>query len=113
LYLTKQHLEHNYNIPQEKIKENKIKNNMKYSITIPTLLLLAQQSCHGFAPQSSFTSFSLQSNDFATANMRYVTSSSSSSRNSRRNQRTEMKMMFDQLASAISDVAKNIGGRSR
>ncbi len=84
---------------------------MKYSFTISTLLLLLQQSSYGFAPQSSFTSFSLQSNnDFASANMRYVTSSS---RNTRRNQRTEMKMMFDQLASAISDVAKNIGGRSR
>lgn len=83
---------------------------MKYSIFVITTTLFT--IIDGFTPLSSFTSSYMnhhniiQYNDF-NKKTQFVL-------HQRRNKnRTEMKMMFDQLATAISDVAKNIGGRSR
>jgi hypothetical protein len=86
---------------------------MKLSHNIWCLaLLLLPENALAFAPSSSFTAFSTSA---------AVKSGFEKSQNgilSQRSQRgyrkgSEMKMMFDQLSSAISDVAKNIGGRKR
>jgi hypothetical protein len=79
---------------------------MKFSIGV-TLLLVQAFQLDAFAPSSSFTSFRGNSNQYLQRKHAFSRRSSSSRRG------TEMKMMFDQLANAISDIAKNIGGRQR
>ena len=65
-----------------------------------------------FAPSSSFTAFSTSAgvrSGFEKSQNTFL------SKGSKRGYRkgSEMNMMFDQLSSAISEVAKNIGGRKR
>lgn len=79
---------------------------MKFSIGV-TVILLQAFRIDAFAPSSAFTSFRGISTQHFQRKDVFSTRSSSSRRG------TEMKMMFDQLANAISDVAKNIGGRQR
>mmetsp|Transcript_5899 Transcript_5899/g.8667 ORF Transcript_5899/g.8667 Transcript_5899/m.8667 type:complete len:586 (-) Transcript_5899:22-1779(-) len=85
---------------------------MKFSVGIA--LLVAQPFLtQGFAPSSSFTSF--QTSHHSIVNVFHAkslpTQSSSTRRKSGRG--SEMNMMFDQLSTAISEVASNIGGRQR
>lgn len=91
---------------------------MKFSIGIAAMVAsTAPLTAWGFAPTSSFTTFSQMNKNnvvfhhdgsrLSREQLKYNTHRSSSSKN------TDMRMMFDQLANAISDVAKNIGGRSR
>ncbi len=87
--------------------------NMKFTAGIT--LLLAVSSVHGFAPSSSFTSFRGQSASGVNTLESTKTNAlalQSKSRNANR-KGTEMNMMFESLATAIGDVAKNIGGRQR
>ncbi len=70
-----------------------------------SLLLTRAVLVQGFAPSSSFTSFQT-SKSFERDAFRVVQCP-------RARSSTEMNMMFDQLSSAISEVAKNIGGRQR
>jgi len=58
-----------------------------------------------FAPSSSFTSFQTSHS--------FQSDASSTIQHSRQHKGTEMRMMFDQLSNAITEVAKNIGGRQR
>jgi len=78
---------------------------MKLSLGI-TILAAQGFYSQAFAPSSSFTSFqtshSFQKDGF-----------SPTTQPLRQQKGTEMRMMFDQLSNAISDVAKNIGGRQR
>jgi hypothetical protein len=92
---------------------------MKLNIGITIILSQAATlTIQAFAPSSSFTTFqqsrhaSLHHHDREHAFSRIYTSSSSSSRRYNR-KNTGMKMMFDQLSTAINDIAKNIGGRQR
>lgn len=78
---------------------------MKLSFGI-TLLLTQLATTEAFAPSSSFTSFSASSQSFQSKNV-------FTQPISRRQNGSEMKMMFDQLSNAISEVAKNIGGRQK
>ena len=92
---------------------------MKLSNHVGNLALLAflsHQTADAFAPSSSFTSFSsnaIVGPNGAGKNQNMLASSIRSNRHGVRKGRSEMNMMFDQLSSAISEVAKNIGGRKR
>lgn len=77
---------------------------------LATLLLLSHAfQLEAFSSSSSFTTFrggvSQQKNDRKDVTSRNI--------KLRSRKGTEMNMMFDQLASAIADVAKSIGGRQR
>lgn len=95
---------------------------MKLNIGITIILSQAATlTIQAFAPSSSFTTFqqsrhrhaSLDHHDREHAFSRIYTSSSSSSSRRYNRKNTGMKMMFDQLSTAINDIAKNIGGRQR
>lgn len=87
---------------------------MKYSLALTSILVVAATpTIFGFAPTSSFTSFSVNRNKAGFYNDQHQLSLQRNLGNNKRGKRTEMKMMFDQLASALSEVAKNIGGRPR
>jgi hypothetical protein len=77
---------------------------MKFAIGV-TLFLTQGLQAQAFSPASSFTSFqtshSFQRDAFSTIQP------------SRQRKGTEMRLMFDQLSNAITEVAKNIGGRQR
>jgi hypothetical protein len=87
---------------------------MKYSIAITSILLSTiPQSIVSFAPSSSFTTFSQSKQQQTNYHHDRFNNAVQSRTTLRKSNSSEMKMMFDQLATAISDVAKNIGGRSR
>jgi len=77
---------------------------MKFAIGITLLVTQGLQS-QAFAPSSSFTSFQTSHS--------FQSDASSTIQHSRQHKGTEMRMMFDQLSNAITEVAKNIGGRQR
>jgi hypothetical protein len=83
-------------------------------LTLGTTIIISQAAfvaVAAFAPSSSFTTFrQSQVENYVFSSLLSNKSSSSSRRNRRI---TGMNMMFDQLASAINDIAKNIGGRQR
>lgn len=95
---------------------------MKLHIGIAIILSqLTELTVHAFAPSSSFTTFQVKTRGFhhgCSSNHRaehafsQMQKSYSSSRRYNGNN-TGMKMMFDQLSTAINDIAKNIGGRQR
>jgi hypothetical protein len=89
---------------------------MKLNIGI-TIILSQALTIGAFAPSSSFTTFRLQNRHHREENAfvsRIIYNNNESSLSTRRRGKsTGMKMMFDQLATAINDVAKNIGGRQR
>ena len=90
---------------------------MKYSIAIATLTTALFTSTSnvawGFAPTSSFTTFSQNHQNNVVFRHQQRFNSNASRARKASGSGTEMRMMFDQLATAISDVAKSIGGRSR